>query len=369
MHKNYLFLTLFLPLLFISCGNYQIISPKEVAEKLLILDSLSTEIGISSCQLTYFSGESNLSIVAKQQSDSALCVAADQNSIYQAASLSKPLFAYIVMKMVDSGEIDLDTPLCKYTDIDRFEDKEEASKLTARLVLSHQSGLPNWATSPSSEVWPTSVITFKYRVGSCFAYSGEGFALLQRAVEAIRHSTLDEIARKEVFDPFDMPSSSYKWLPEYDSTALCGFNRENVNRGQGRHPRENCAYTLRTNAKEYSRFLKGAILEGRGLSPEAHKAMLTPQVQAVRYADNPRGCDSTIFWCIGIGAIVGENGVPTHYWHWGDNGNFKALFVVKPESKEVLNYFTNSAKGHDIVSSVTDLFLGERLPIDPWINE
>lgn len=369
MHKIYLFLLLFLPLL-CSCGdNSQIINPKAFAEKILIVDSLSTNFGINSCQLAYFKGETKLSFIAKEQPDSTSEIVADENSIYQAASLSKPLFAYIVMKMVDNREIELDLPLCNYTDIDRFEDKEEASKLTARMVLSHQSGLPNWATSPSSDEWPTSTITFKYPVGSCFAYSGEGFALLQRAVEAIRHSTLDEIAHKEVFEPFDMASTSYKWLPEYDKTALPGFNRENENRGQGRHPRENSAYTLRTNANEYSRFLKMAVLEGKGLSAEAHKEMLTPQVHAIRYADNPRSCDSTIFWCLGIGAIVDSEGTPTHFWHWGDNGNFKALFVIKPETKEVLNYFTNSAKGHDIVSSVTDLFLGERLPIDPWINQ
>ena len=85
-------------------------------------------------------------------------------AVFQAASLSKVVFAYIVMKMYDRGEIDLDTPICNYTDIDRFEDKESAAKLTARMVLNHRTGLPNWSTSPSSQEWPTSTITFKYPV-------------------------------------------------------------------------------------------------------------------------------------------------------------------------------------------------------------
>ena len=72
-------------------------------------------------------------------------------AVFQAASLSKVVFAYIVMKMYQNGEIDLDTPICNYTDIDRFEDKESAAKLTARLVLNHRTGLPNWSTGPSSE--------------------------------------------------------------------------------------------------------------------------------------------------------------------------------------------------------------------------
>ena len=106
-------------------------------------------------------------------------------AVFQAASLSKVVFSYIVMKMYDRGEIDLDAPICTYTDIDRFEDKESASKLTARMVLNHRTGLPNWSTSPSSQEWPTSTITFKYPVDSCYGYSGEGFAFLQRAVEKI----------------------------------------------------------------------------------------------------------------------------------------------------------------------------------------
>jgi CubicO group peptidase (beta-lactamase class C family) len=156
---------------------------------------------------------------------------ANDSSIFQAASLSKPLFAYIVMKMVDKGEIDLDTPICQYTDIERFEDKEMAAILTPRMVLSHTTGLPNWSAKSSSDEWPTSVIKFKYPADSCFSYSGEGFAYLQRAIEAIRGTSLDVIAREEVFVPLRMNSTSFGWLPQYDSIALDGFNRAAKNRG------------------------------------------------------------------------------------------------------------------------------------------
>ena len=80
----------------------------------------------------------------------------------------------------------------------------------------------------------------------------------------------------------------HDWLPGYDTLALTGFNRAGEKRGQGRHPRANCAYTLRTNATEYARFLQRALLEGEGLSKEAHEEMFTHQVHAQRYADEPR---------------------------------------------------------------------------------
>ena len=287
----------------------------------------------------------------------------DENSIFQAASLSKPLFAYIVMKMVDEGEIDLDTSISEYTDTDRFADKEMAAKLTPRIVLSHQTGLPNWAAGPSSDEWPTSTITFRYPADSCFAYSGEGYAFLQRAVEKIKGKTLDEVAREMVFDPLGMPNTSYGWLPQYDSLAVNGFNDAGVNRGQGRHPRENSAYTLRTNATEYSRFVN-ALMKGEGLSEASHKEMFTHQVHAQRYAYEPRECDSTVFWCLGFGA-VGED----YYWHWGDNGNFKALWLMHPATEEVFVYFTDSAHGHDFLDPLLEQMFGERLPLNEWIND
>ncbi len=299
---------------------------------------------------------------------------ADESSIFQAASLSKPIFAYIVMKMVDQGEIGLDTPICQYTDMDRFEDKEMAAIITPRMVLKHTTGLPNWSAGPSSEAWPTSAIRFKYPADSCFSYSGEGFSYLQRAVEAIRGASLDAIAREEVFIPLEMNSTSYGWLPQYDSLALDGFNRAAENRGQGRHPRENSAYTLRTNAADYTRFLR-ALMDGKGLSSTSHAEMLRPQVHAVRYADNHRDCDSTIWWALGLGAIYSDTAaaergeVPGYYYHWGDNGNFKALFVFRPKDRRGIVYLTNSANGHDMVNSVTKATFGEVLPIQDWIQK
>ncbi|HKM12462.1 MAG TPA: serine hydrolase domain-containing protein [Bacteroidales bacterium] len=298
---------------------------------------------------------------------------ANDSSIFQAASLSKPLFAYIVMKMVDKGEIDLDTPICQYTDIERFEDKEMAAILTPRMVLSHTTGLPNWSAKSSSDEWPTSVIKFKYPADSCFSYSGEGFAYLQRAIEAIRGTSLDVIAREEVFVPLRMNSTSFGWLPQYDSIALDGFNRAAKNRGQGRHPRENSAYTLRTNASEYMRFLI-AVMEGKGLSATSHAEMLTPQSHAIRYADHP-DCDSTIRWTIGLGAIYSDTAAvekgeaPRYYYHLGDNGNFKALFVFRPEDRRGIVYFTNSVNGHEIITSVTRATFGELLSIQDWLQK
>lgn len=295
--------------------------------------------------------------------------ATPQPAVFQAASLSKVVFSYIVMKMYGRGEIDLDTPICNYTDIDRFEDKESAAKLTARMVLNHRTGLPNWSKSPSSEEWPTAPITFKFPVDSCYGYSGEGFAYLQRAVEKIRGKKIDEVAKEEVFQPLGMNYSSYEWIPMYDTLTVDGYNKDNENRGKGRHPRANVGYTLRTCAADYAKFLQ-ALLDGTGLTPQAKELMFTPcQEKAIRYAGNHRECDNSIAWAMGIGTEDNAE-FGKVLWHWGDNGSFKALFIVIPSANGYLAYFTNSNHGHDIINEITSLVIKNKAPfaINDWIN-
>ena len=287
-------------------------------------------------------------------------------SVFQAASLSKPLFAYIVLKMAERGEIDLDAPLSEYTGTGRFANQEWASQITARMVMAHKTGLPNWAASPSSEEWPESVINFLFKPDSAFSYSGEGFYLLQSAVEAISGKSLQQISIDEVFKPLNMSSSSFVWGREdnvelnYDSLALEGYNRDGQSRGKGRHPRANSAYTLRTTAKDYSKFISEFIIR---------EDIFTPAVRAVRYSDKIRECDNYIYWGLSTGIEI-HPVLGNIYFHWGDNGNFKALYIVVPSIESELVYFTNSAKGHDIIDSIVSLFFGSEITmqLSSWIN-
>ena len=332
---------------------------------------IAKEANIPLIQVVYKHGKKEISFESSQFD--FIKESPSRTSVFQAASLSKPVFAYIVLRMVDRKEIDLDKPLYQYTGIERFKNKEWAKILTARMVLTHMTGLSNWSTSPSSEEWPTSDIEFKFRPDSSFRYSGEAFAFLQRAVEKIKGKSLEEIACSEVFRPLGMTHTSYEWRDEYDSTAVCGYNKEGVNHGQGRHPRANSAYTLRTTAEDYSRFLS-ALSTGKGLKPKTHREQFKPFVQAIRNENKVRECEKYVFWGLGVG-IEKNPELGNIIFHWGDNGNFKALFVLIPKRfghhSSQLVYFTNSAYGHDIIDKITKLFFNNKEPlkIDKWVNE
>ena len=74
-----------------------------------------------------------------------------------------------------------------------------------------------------------------------------------------------------------------------------------------------------------------------------------------------------MYWGLGVG--VEQN---PHFgkavWHWGNNGNFRALFIILPQHNKCFVYFTNGARGHDIVNKVTQELMGGTFAIEPWIN-
>jgi len=164
--------------------------------------------------------------------------AVDQQTIFAAASLSKPLFAYAVLQL-DAGKLAFDTPLSLHVP-DYVTDDPRAAAVTVRHVLSHTSGLPNWRSVdlPLKTYFPP---------GERFSYSGEGFVWLQRVVEAITGESLNTTLRRLIFEPLGMHRSSYVWQSAFEANyadphdargaAACHFPRVPSLKAFGRRPR------------------------------------------------------------------------------------------------------------------------------------
>jgi CubicO group peptidase (beta-lactamase class C family) len=136
-------------------------------------------------------------------------------TIFEAASLSKPVFAYMVLRLADRGEFDLDRPLHEMLEYPRLAHDERYKRITARIVLSHGTGLPNWGGEK---------LTLRFDPGTDYGYSGEGFVFLQKTVERVTGRSLDELARREVFEPLGMTRSSYVWQERFAGNAAYARN-------------------------------------------------------------------------------------------------------------------------------------------------
>lgn len=154
----------------------------------------------------------------------------DARTIFEDASLSKPVFAYLVLQLVDAGSIDLDRSLVEYRRPDYLADHPWIDRITARDVLRHSTGLPNWRKSPATEKLVPMV-----EPGTRIDYSGEAIFWLQLAVESITGQSLDESMQMHLFGPAGMKDSSYTWNADLAARSVYGhFAHDKA--GQGMPP-------------------------------------------------------------------------------------------------------------------------------------
>ena len=286
------------------------------------------------------------------------------STVFEAASLSKPVFAYAVMKLVDSGKFDLDKPLNQYLpgDYDVGPDPRLA-QITARRVLSHTTGFPNWRGRDT-------MLKIYFTPGERFSYSGEGFVYLSKVIERITGEQFNDFMKRTVFDPLGMTSSSYVWQPAYDSVKTSRHDTLGQPTWQNKPTAPNAAASLHTTAQDYARFV-AAILKGSGLKNETLKQMLTPQIKVDEGGSNTTTRPASklspnLSWGLGWGLQNTTDGLS--FWHWGDNGDCKAFVVAFERQKLGVVVFSNSANGLSFMPELVNDAVGGEHPALGWIK-
>jgi len=312
-------------------------------------------------------------------------------SIFPAASLSKQIFAYLALALVDEGKLDLDKPLREYV-------KEDAptgplgEKIAARHVLSHSSGLRNWRWEHGQEFVPA------FEPGTKFRYSGEGFFFLMRCVERITGTGFEALAQERVLKPMGMNSSTYLWRAECEGRWVAGHDRGTPeNNTEGRRklfatieksgvplkewnsdrvaaelmkehglketpmPNDmvpNSAASLLTTVVDYATFL-AHIAGPKGAGPEIKLTTYTAMIKQQVHINNELG------WGLGWG--VQEDEGWKYLWQWGDNGEWKNIVMVHPASASAIVVFTNGDTGMRICERVVTAATGRDQPAFLWL--
>ena len=286
------------------------------------------------------------------------------DTMFNVGSLSKPVFAYGVLKLVDGGKLKLDEPLAPYLPKEFIEGDPRFMQITARIVLSHRTGFPNWPPDGKP-------LVIHFTPGEKFSYSGAGMVLLQKAVEKITGKPLNDYLQEAVFTPLGMKHSSYVWNPAFENEAAVGHNVGGTPVDLFKAAQANAAASLEITAEDYAIFLD-AVLQKRGLKPATMREMEASQIAVDPACSNcvegtPSGKLSTsIFWGLGFGIEKTAQG--ESLWHWGDNGVFKAFFVVRPETRSGVVYMTNSENGLSIARQILAETLGGEQPAFDWLK-
>ena len=284
----------------------------------------------------------------------------DENTIFEAASLAKPVFTYAVLQLVDDGMLSLDAPLSTYVP-DFVKNDPRSASITVRYVLRQSSGLPNWRSS-------TTPLKTNFPPGERFSYSGEGFIWLQRVVEKITGQPLNDVVTRLVFDPLDMKRSSFVWRADFEGDYAAPHDSKLAPGNKRRPSKAGSAGTLQTTAADYARFLQ-AVLSGARLKPETARQWLEPQIRLQRRCiecvstDQP-DVDQHVAWGLGWG-LEPDGGT---FFHWGDNDQFKAFAIGSRSDQSALVVLTNGSNGMAIMPDIVQQLMPGNHPAFAWLN-
>jgi CubicO group peptidase (beta-lactamase class C family) len=307
----------------------------------------------------------------------------DDATLFEVASMSKPVFAYAVLLLVDRGVLALDSPVVAYHRPAYLAEHPWIDRITVRDVLRHSTGLPNWRKDPEKEKLMPVV-----EPGTRIDYSGEAFVWLQLAVEAVTGESLDQTMRRLLFSPAGMRDSSYAWDAAMAARSVHGHGvpGENLDGPPPQGLREaweaalpiaerwgkplaewryadaerafpmarasapgvvhapgdimaNSAASLRCTVRDYARFtavMVQAQPPSWALRPASRDAMLTRQIQVPgRWTDK------------GLGWNLENTPRGPVFFHSGSNaGIFKAFALGDAARQRAIVVATNAANGN-----------------------
>jgi CubicO group peptidase (beta-lactamase class C family) len=272
---------------------------------------------------------------------------APQNTLFQVASLTKPIVEITTLRLVSQGLWSLDEPLYHYwTDPDVSGDLR-SKLLTTRHVLAHQTGFVNWRW-----LHPTGKLTFDFEPGTKTQYSGEGLEYLKKTLEVKFNMPLQEIVSRYLFIPDGMTDSRFIWDDSLiEKRYAVGHNGEGVAYEIRKNRAASAADLLMTTIRDYTVFGAG-VLKKKGLTDSVWEDM-------IRIQSNGQHARYGLGWEVFNDLDNGEFAL----LHGGSDPGVRTTIVLLPKSKRGLVIFTSSDNGMALIKYVISksLNLGNHL--------
>ncbi|HEY0062923.1 MAG TPA: serine hydrolase domain-containing protein [Telluria sp.] len=298
------------------------------------------------------------------------------NTVMYGASLTKAAFATMLLQLVDEGKLDLDAPLSALlprplpeykgqgADFSDLAGDQRWRQLTPRMLLNHGSGFANFR-------WlePDQKLRFHFDPGSRFAYSGEGFYLLQLIVEQGLGLDTGAEMQKRVFDRYGMSRTSMRWRADFADNLADGYGIDGKFEPHDERSKVRAAGSMDTTIADQAK-LWAAVVRGDGLSLAARAELVRPQLAitspqqfpTLSDAQAPRNADLGL--AAGLGVVTFRDRSGPAWFKGGHNDTTANMVICLEQGQRCLVMLANDVRAERIYPAITRLVLGDTSM--PW---
>ena len=294
------------------------------------------------------------------------------DTILYGASLTKLAFAYMVLQLVDEGTLDLDRavgeylakPLPEYPFYAALQGDERWRRLTPRILLSHTSGLANFAF-----LEPDQRMRIHFDPGSRYAYSGEGIILMQFVLETGLHLNVGEEMQRRVFDRFGMTRTSMTWRPDFALNLADGYGLDGSFAPHDQRSKPRAAGSMDTTIADFAKFLAG-FSRGDGLSARSRAEMVKPQIAITTPSQFPTLSQATspamkaLELSAGLGVVTFEGPFGRAFFKGGHNDTTANQAICVERGRRCVLFLSNDVRAESLYQRLTEATLGD--PGMPW---
>ena len=297
-----------------------------------------------------------------------------EDSVMTGASFTKVAFAYMVMQLVQEGILDLDKPVYQYfpkplPEYPPYKDLANDlrhQRITARMLLSHTAGFPNWRAFEDDRK-----LKIHFEPGSRYAYSGEGIMLLQMVVESITKQSLATLMQARVFGPLGMTRTSMVWQERFNSDYANGYDEYGRSLGPQQRKQADAAGSMQTTPRDFGRFIQ-AVIQGDGLTTNTREQMLSPQIQILSKHQFPSLASETteenksIRLSYGLGWGLYWTRYGKAFFKEGHDEGWRNYSVCFDKEKIGIVIMTNSSNGEGIFKELLETLIRDSFTPIEW---
>lgn len=289
------------------------------------------------------------------------------DTIMYGASLTKTAFSYMVLQLVDEGTFDLDEPLVEYLPkpIESYEDyydlegENRRNVLTARHVMTHSTGFANFRWLEDDQK-----LRFHFTPGDRYAYSGEGFYILQLALEQGLGLDIKAEMQNRIFDRFDMTNTSMQWRPDFAKNLADGYAMDGSFEPHDERSGVSAAGSMDTTITDQGRMWAG-IVRGDGLSENTRSELVRPQLEILSAHQFPTLLEerdpraTEIGMSAGLGLVTFGRGKDKVWFKGGHNPWTGNMVVCEEYTQRCIVMLANSVRAELIFPDIAALVLGD----------